>query len=229
MEEMSSKVPVALGVQYYRRHSYHSTVSTPVIFEGSFYFCGGHDNTDIGQRTVHCYSPKQNLWSNVAPLLKARYDNKAVALNGSIYVIGGKQNYNTWSKTCEKYDPKSNTWSFVQCMQTRRDGFAVAELEGKIYAAGGNVKTNTNFDDVSTNLDDVSTNLCEVYDPSSDKWSYVAPMKRKRKDFELIAHRRKIYAIGGSEYFINGDSISLCLCEAYDPVLDTWTFVAPPQ
>lgn len=55
---------------------------------------------------------------------------------------------------------------------------------GKLYVAGG-------FDGQSCLFS------AEVYDPSADQWSVLAPMSIRRSGVSLVSCHDKVYAIGG--------------------------------
>jgi N-acetylneuraminic acid mutarotase len=81
----------------------------------------------------------------------------------------------------------------------------VAVVNGKIYATGG---------------DNLATN--EEYDPSTDIWTFKAPMPTPRASFGIAVYENKIYCIGGR----NGTGVTGAN-EVYDPASDTWETRAP--
>ena len=79
-----------------------------------------------------------------------------VSLDGKIYFVG----YQT--DIVERYDPLRNEWQQVASLNEARTGHACAALNGKIYAIGGQ---------------DSAT--VEIYDPTSDSWSYISPLPER--------------------------------------------------
>jgi N-acetylneuraminic acid mutarotase len=71
-------------------------------------------------------------------------------------------------------------------MRESRQEVGVAELGGKIYVAGG------------FRQDRSTANTVEVYDPASDKWSFVAPMPVALHHPAAAAVEGKLYVIGGT-------------------------------
>src|SRR5688572_607575 len=61
--------------------------------------------------------------------------------------------------------------------------------ENKIYVAGGFAGPNRDFTG--------TTNAFHVYDPSSDRWSSLAPLPKKLQHFGIATLDGKIYVTGG--------------------------------
>ena len=78
------------------------------------------------------------------------------------------------------------TFYFLECrpMLSKRCRLGVAALNGKIYAVGGY--------DGSSFLKSV-----EVFDPMTNKWSYVSSMKVTRSRVAVVANMDRLWAIGG--------------------------------
>ena len=151
-----------------------------------------------------------NTWSTMAPMLTARSDLAAAAVNGKIYAIGGSSGSFTLSAV-EVYDPSTNAWSAVASIPTARRYFAAAAVNGKIYAIGG------------ANSSGINLSTVEVYDPSTNAWSAVASMPTARRLLAAGAVNGKIYAIGGD----NSPAFNLSTVEVYDTSSNTWSAVEP--
>ena len=99
----------------------------------------------------------------------------------------------------EVYDPRTNTWTFVAPMNTKKSNLAAAALttggHQMLYALGGDY-TNYPVDWTITIL-----NFVEVYDPLTNRWTFVAPMTSKRMALEAAVlttgGQEKLYALGG--------------------------------
>ena len=90
-------------------------------------------------------------------------------------------------------------------MRTPRKYHGMAVLGGKIYAAGG-------FDG------NKRTASVEAYDPATNSWDAVAPMRTGRLGVTLTAMQGKLLAVGGKED--RGDI--LATVEAYNVNTDSW-------
>ena len=93
-------------------------------------------------------------------------------------------------------------------MLSKRCRLGVAANNSKIYAVGGY--------DGSSFLKSV-----EVFDPITNKWSFVAPMNVTRSRVAVVANMDRLWAIGGYDGMKN-----LSTVEMYNPETNEWTFVA---
>ena len=58
----------------------------------------------------------------------------------------------------------------------------------------------------------------ERYDPARNAWVKVKPMSVGRRSPGVLAHRGKLYAVGGM-----GEKEDLKSVEVYDPIVNRWT------
>ncbi|KAM9707124.1 influenza virus NS1A-binding protein isoform 2-T2 [Dama dama] len=91
-------------------------------------------------------------------------------------------------------------------MQYARSGLGTAEMNGKLIAAGGYNR-------------EECLRTVECYDPHTDHWSFLAPMRTPRARFQMAVLMGQLYVVGGS----NGHSDDLSCGEMYDPNIDDWT------
>ncbi|XP_036298188.1 influenza virus NS1A-binding protein isoform X4 [Pipistrellus kuhlii] len=90
-------------------------------------------------------------------------------------------------------------------MHYARSGLGTAELNGKLIAAGGYNR-------------EECLRTVECYDPHTDHWSFLAPMRTPRARFQMAVLMGQLYVVGGS----NGHSDDLSCGEMYDPNIDDW-------
>ncbi|NWU14323.1 NS1BP protein, partial [Cephalopterus ornatus] len=91
-------------------------------------------------------------------------------------------------------------------MQYARSGLGTAELHGKLIAAGGYNR-------------EECLRTVECYDPQTDTWTFIAPMRTPRARFQMAVLMGQLYVVGGS----NGHSDDLSCGEMYEPEIDDWT------
>ena len=58
----------------------------------------------------------------------------------------------------------------------------------------------------------------ERYDPARNAWVKVKPMSVGRRSPGVVAHRGKLYAVGGM-----GEKEDLRSVEVYDPIVNRWS------
>lgn len=95
----------------------------------------------------------------------------------------------------------------MKSMSVARTFVSVVAYNGRIYVAGGEVNQR-------------STNAVEVYNPKSDEWKQLAPLKNPRCSFALIQSYGFLFAIGGQ----NGAE-HYTVIEKYHPWKNCWTEV----
>ncbi|KAE8611050.1 hypothetical protein XENTR_v10012317 [Xenopus tropicalis] len=93
-------------------------------------------------------------------------------------------------------------------MHYARSGLGTAELNGKLIAAGGYNR-------------EECLRTVECYDPETDIWTFIAPMKTPRARFQMAVLMDHLYVVGGS----NGHSDDLSCGEKYDPKSNVWISV----
>lgn len=69
-----------------------------------------------------------------------------------------------------RYDPRHNSWCTIESLQQQHADHCVCVVDKYIYAIGGRDYTN-------------ELECVERYNPQTNTWEYVAPMKREVSDF----------------------------------------------
>jgi len=165
-------------------------------------------------------------WTAVAPMPIALAGLAATTgLSGRIFAIGGGfgscSSPNSYTvNQAEAYDPATNRWSRLTPMPISRSSLAAATgRDGRIYTFGG-WNNDSNY---------YTLNTAEVYDPSRNTWSAIAPMPTAREDPVAATGRdARIYVIGGNTG-ANGNPVlgALKTVEAYNPATNRWSVKAP--
>jgi hypothetical protein len=129
-------------------------------------------------------------------------------------------------------DVAEDSWVSKAPMQVARSVLGVAAVNGKIYAIGGSTASGFSPSIPPSaaygNIDlggFVGTN--EEYDPTTDKWTYKAPMPTPRMALATAVYQNKIYCIGGRSVSGDRNGGYTAVNEVYDPVTDTWETKAP--
>ena len=118
-------------------------------------------------------------------------------------------------------------WSQAAPMDISRQRLGAAALGGKIYACGGCLATNSQWGYGH------ATATCEVYDPTTNVWSPIAPMDISRIALGVAALGGKLYAVGGRNNVgldwpaAGGGSAHVHKSgEVYDPITNIWSPIA---
>ncbi|MDE0555710.1 MAG: hypothetical protein OXI24_15930 [Candidatus Poribacteria bacterium] len=157
-------------------------------------------------------------WEVISQLPTERSAFSTAVVDGKIYLIGGARfeigNGPIGLSTVEVYDPENNSWKRVADMPTPRASARAAVVDGKIYVVGGffaidRLRVNTKI-----------LKIVEVYDPQADTWERKQDMSQPRFLFGIGVVKRKIYVIGGANFFEN--PWRLDHVEVYDPDTNSW-------
>jgi len=160
--------------------------------------------------TVQAYDPVTDSWSFRAPTPIARCSSALAVENGLIYVVGGDID----GAALEVYNPATNTWVTKAPAPTAR-GWPGAEIvDGTLYVIGGA--------DVGRSFATV-----DAYDIKSNTWSSKAPMSTPRSEMATGVLNGIIYVAGGLTPTGRHTYGASSAVEAYNPVTNTWTTLAP--
>ncbi|MPM14219.1 N-acetylneuraminate epimerase [bioreactor metagenome] len=191
------------------------------VIDGKIYAIGS-DGTCTSSTGV--YDPSTDTWTILSAMPTARTAFQTEVINGKIYVLGGYSGsaHNSDMKplsSTEVYDPSTDTWTTLPPLITPRCFFQTEVIDGKIYALGGwNVNV---WDSEGKTLSSI-----EVYDPSTNTWTTLAPMSTTRCWLQTEVIDGEIYAIGGEGIIDGIDYTPISSTEVYDPSTDTWTTLA---
>jgi N-acetylneuraminic acid mutarotase len=192
---------------------------------GKLYVVGGctsNQDCRIGTTGANeAYNPSTDSWASLAPMPTARYGVGTGVISGKLYVVGGSGACPpcTPLTTLEVYNASSNTWSTKANMPTARRETAAVVIKNLLYVAGGADAAGNAF------------NTLEVYNPKTNTWATKASMPSPRRDFGAgVANvviggvvNHILYAISG----LGANGVSLNTVDAYNPLTDSWTSVAP--
>jgi N-acetylneuraminic acid mutarotase len=199
------------------------------VLDGKIYVVGGDTGGSGPRATLYRYDPATSAWTTLASMpLGARWGVTAEALNGKIYAIGGYDGASYLTRV-EIYDPVANTWSTGTALPAPRYSPNGGTINGKIYLSGGSdasgVLTNgVVFDPTRGLWSSIAPMLGvqngasvvlggklyitggssapvseQVYDPSTDAWSYLTPMPTDRHDLGAAGDEatHRIFAVAG--------------------------------
>lgn len=113
----------------------------------------------------------------------------------------------------------AGVWTKKAPMPTGRIYLDAGVVNGILYAIGGG-------DGVPGDHDGTPLSTVEAYDPMTNNWTTKAPMPTPRIGVRVGVANGIVYAVGGHNG-APGSYVATATVEAYDPVTDTWTTMAP--
>ncbi|HUS65177.1 MAG TPA: kelch repeat-containing protein [Kofleriaceae bacterium] len=160
---------------------------------------------------VSSYSPANDRWTERAPLPAAAYHGVAVSAGGALYVIGGLSaglldGSSRAMADVLRYDPDADAWVPRAPMPTPRGGCAAGVVDGLIVCAGGEADR-TYHGGIAPET--------EAYDPVTDTWSALPPMRTPRGGTAGAAVDGRLYVPGGARKLAFAP---LDVNEAFDPL-----------
>lgn len=156
---------------------------------GDLYVIGGYVD---GEPTaaVWRFSTRTRRWSALPPMRISRGAPAAAVIKGKIYVVGGSSQAlgkPVAVSDLEIYDIAARKWSRGPSMRTPRHHHGAAALGGRLIVAGGRGN------------DDLSLNTVEQFDPSTNRWTRLAPLPVGVGGLAVVAAAGQIIAIGGGD------------------------------
>ena len=170
---------------------------------------------ELGTNQVVALKPSapSNLgrWSTKQPVPTSLLDVGGAALGGKLYVVAGKTSAGPQT-TMYIYDPATNGWaSGPNVPGPGVENPAAVGFNGKLYVFGGSTGP---FSGAVTNA--------AVFNPATNSWTLLAPMRTGRGGPTAQVIGTKIYVAGG----MGGDGASLSSVEVYDPATNLWSTAA---
>ena len=158
-----------------------------IFFGGGFNVIPNGSGFDIHDESrVDIYDVSTNSWSTTE-LSVPTSGMAAVTVGNKVFFAGG--NYDVYtSANLFIYDISTQTWSGSSI--TSRSALSAISINNKIYFAGG-----YDVDWMGDNAFDI--NKVEIYDVSSNSWSF-ATMSEAKTTYASIAARNTIFWAGGS-------------------------------
>lgn len=198
------------------------------VLDGKIYVLGGW-STDSSHTwdAVQIYDPATNQWS-AGPKLPVGVNHEGAAVaGGKLYVVGGflgpfrqrEPTANVWV-----YDPATRKWDARAPLPSPRGALVVGAVGDLIYAAGGEQRRKFGAavpDGAAPAYEPIAD--AAVYDPKSDKWQVLPPMRVARDHAMGGVVGGKLVVVGGRDR----PKYDLTAVEIFDPASGTWHDGAP--
>jgi len=184
--------------------------SAVLLANGNILVAGGENGEVLSSCEI--YDVNNKKWRNTSYLNYARYRLTMIRLlDDRVLAIGGQG-----IKSCELFDPITETWNLTDSLYTKRYSYKINAIlldDGRVLVTGGF------FIDKDSNTRGY-LNVCEIYDPSTNKWSLTDTLKSKRAGHTITKlNDGRILVAGG----FNEDELSINKCEIFDPNTNTWS------
>ena len=157
-------------------------------------------------------------WLKRAPMsMGVRTEPGVVALDGKVYVLGGSTKDVDDLATAEAYDPGADKWSAIASMPAGVNHNSAVAMNGKIYSIGGFSGRPPGFS--GPRVHQGAEAHAFEYNPATNAWRALAPMKAPRGSVGVAALDGKIHAIGGR----GRDVKTVRTHEVWDPATNQWS------
>ncbi|XP_044280657.1 kelch-like protein 31 [Varanus komodoensis] len=178
-------------------------------FNGHLYAVGGR-NSKGTLNSLERYVPSANSWQAKADTELPRCCHASVVVGGKILVTGGYVN-NAYSRTVCSYDPATDSWRDCAWLSSPRGWHGAAAAADRAYVLGGS--------QLGARGERVDVLPVECYDPSTNQWSYVAPLPTGLSMAGVATLGGLILLVGG--WNESGKKYEKRI-QAYNPDLDDW-------
>ena len=175
-------------------------------------------NQTFGVTDVWRYNVDTNTWSSFTKLPKAMAGGGAAVINHTLHYFGGDDSNRNDAGDHFAIDlaDANAAWQRRAALPDPRSHFGTVLLDGKIYAIGGQHGNDAALTTVTT---------ANRYDPSTDKWSTLAPLSVAVSHFASAA-----FAIGNRIIVAGGETANeqpTNRVTAYNVDSNTWTSLSP--
>uniref|UniRef100_H3DDJ9 Ectodermal-neural cortex 3 n=1 Tax=Tetraodon nigroviridis TaxID=99883 RepID=H3DDJ9_TETNG len=147
-----------------------------------------------------------------------RKECSACAIGCKVYVTGGRGSENGASKDVWVYDTLHEEWSKAAPMLVARFGHGSAELDHMLFVVGGHTSLAGSFPASPS----VSLKQVEQYDPQTNKWTLVAPLREGVSNAAVVGAKNKLFGFGGTS--VNRDKLPKVQC--FHPCQNRWSVPA---
>jgi len=158
------------------------------VIGGKINVPGGRQASGEVTNVLEVYDPRQDVWTQSAPLPTALSGYALVAFEGRLYLFGGWDGEKYLASVYE-YDPGQDTWDAGLAMPTPRGYLGAAVSGRKIFVLGG-------YDGESAlSINEIF--LPDLIGSSSTPWQSGEPLPEAKYAMGVTSVADLIYVIGG--------------------------------
>lgn len=182
-----------------------------LLSTGRVLVAGGEGARGSALASCELFDPATGTWAPTGDMVMASREHVASLLrDGRVLLIS------LMGEGVELYDPTSARWSTAAQLLTPRTSFAVTVLlDGRVLVTGGQATESTDVGALAS---------AEVFDPATETWDTVEPMRGARWDHAatLLADGR-VLVTGGRRSSTAGSAPALASAELFDPQTGAWS------
>ncbi|CAH1779042.1 unnamed protein product [Owenia fusiformis] len=173
-------------------------------FEKTIVTIGGFDPNHGLNNRLSYFHTNDKKWKKLSAVPHLQQTDFGVAvLNNELYIAGGNYHQGIQDDCAHsflfKYNPATDKWTTLSSMLRPRCKFYLGVVGNKLYACAGLIDL-TELEGVNPDISTASQmSPCEVYDPETDKWSFICEIDSKESynNFPGVVHGHNIYISGG--------------------------------
>ena len=159
------------------------------VIGDKIYVAGGYRDGSVADFSA--YDTLTGTWQTLPPLPEARDHLVGGAVGTTFFAIGGRTGgIEGLRGQTDAFDLATGVWTARAPIPTARGGAAAAVLDGRIHVAGGEGNPATASGVFAEH---------DAYDPATDSWSTLAPMRTPRHGTGAAAHDGRLYVPGGAD------------------------------
>ena len=150
-----------------------------LLTTGEVLVVGGRQTSGLATASCELYDPNTGTWRLTGRMYEFRDNHRACLLaDGKVLVTGGTSFVPQFvMKSAEIYDRATETWTQTKDMGSARFNHSQTLLaDGKVLVVGGS----------GNGGDRNSVPLSELYDPMTNQWSKVSPIKEPTQLHEAV-------------------------------------------
>ncbi|MEO6723746.1 MAG: kelch repeat-containing protein, partial [Blastocatellia bacterium] len=183
-----------------------------LLANGKVLVAGGSDYF-VTHRSSDLFDATTGQWQPTGDLRTERQGHTATLLaDGRVLVAGGQLNNGTVLDTAEIYDPATGAWNFTGTMTLARFNHTATLLpSGRVLVIGGS-STGAANSELGTN----ASSTVEVFDPATNQWTRLTPMKASRQQHTATLLPNGIVLVAGG-ILTSTSQTAILTAELYNP------------
>jgi len=209
-DKWTTKAPLPYPPNPKTRRSEGRTLLAAAAYKDKIYTFGGANVYQEVKDTVDVYDIASNTWkANIAKLPKPAAGMSAVTYGDKIYLFGGSAKCGRFTaedfySQCYEFDPATAKFTPKANMPNPRTGTVALVLKNRILVLGGTSA--------------YGNSSAQLYDPSTDSWSFAEPVEWERPYWFGATANDMIFLVAGR----NEHQITCTTVDVYSDLWQTW-------